>query len=87
MLNTGQRYSMRVIVLTAAFALLVCAPSAQMQRVGEKRTTASGSTVTVYSIAWPTAVSPVSADFEVCASAGRAALHIRLSLLLSGSLR
>jgi hypothetical protein len=60
---------MRVFGLTTAFALLVCAASAQMQRLGEKRTTASGNMVTVYSIAWPTPVSPVSADVEVCASA------------------
>jgi hypothetical protein len=40
-----------------------------MQRLGEKRTTASGNAVTVYSIAWPAGMNPVSADVEVCAGA------------------
>jgi hypothetical protein len=53
----------------AAFALLMCTASAQTQHLTEKRTTASGNVVTIYSIAWPTPVSPVSADVEVCASA------------------
>jgi hypothetical protein len=53
----------------AALALLVCAASGQNQHLGEKRTTESGNVVAVYSIAWPTPVSPVSADVEVCASA------------------
>jgi hypothetical protein len=65
---------MRLFELTAALALLMCTASAQTQHLGaehlgEKRTTASGNAVTVYSIAWPTPVSPVSADVEVCASA------------------
>jgi hypothetical protein len=53
----------------AAFALLMCTASAQTQHLAEKRATASGSLVTIYSIAWPTPVSPVSADVEICASA------------------
>jgi hypothetical protein len=45
---------------------MVCTSSAQL---GEKRTTATGSVVTIYSISWPTPVSSLSADVEVCASA------------------
>lgn len=59
---------MRLFALAAALGLLMCTASAQ-QHLGEKRTTASGNVVTVYSIAWPTPVSSVSADVEVCASA------------------
>jgi len=61
--------SMRAFGLTAALALLLCTAPAQAQHLAEKRTTASGNVVTVYSIAWPTPLSPVSADVEVCASA------------------
>lgn len=54
--------------LTAAFAMLVCTTSrAQTQPFGQKQTTASGHLVTVYSISWPTPLSSVSADVEVCA--------------------
>lgn len=54
--------------LTAAFAMLVCTTSrAQTQPLGQKQTTASGHLVTVYSISWPTPLSSVSADVEVCA--------------------
>jgi hypothetical protein len=60
---------MRVFGLPAALALLLCTASAQTQHLGEKRTTASGNVVTVYSITWPTGMNPVSADVEVCASA------------------
>jgi hypothetical protein len=59
---------MRLPSLIAALALVVPTASAQ-SHLGEKRTTASGNTVTIYSIAWPNPVSPVSADVEVCASA------------------
>jgi hypothetical protein len=59
---------MRLFALAAALGLLMCTASAQ-QHLGEKRITASGNVVTVYSIAWPTPVSPVNADVEVCASA------------------
>ena len=60
---------MRVTGLAAAFIFLLCSASAQAQHLGEKRTTASGNVVTVYSIDWLTPVSSVSADVEVCASA------------------
>jgi hypothetical protein len=60
---------MRLHVLTAALAVLTCAASAQTQHLKEKRITKSGNVVTIYSIAWPTPVSNVSADVEVCASA------------------
>ncbi len=54
--------------LTAAFAILLCSTSpAQAQRLGQKQSTASGNVVTVYSISWPTPISSVSADVEVCA--------------------
>jgi hypothetical protein len=59
---------MRLPSSIAALALVLCTASAQAH-LGEKRTTASGNTVTIYSIAWPNPVSPVSADVEVCASA------------------
>jgi hypothetical protein len=57
---------MRLPSLIAALGLVVPIGSAQ-SHLGEKRTTASGNTVTIYSIAWPYQVSPVSADVEVCA--------------------
>jgi hypothetical protein len=60
---------MRLYALTAALAVLICAAAAQTQHLNEKRTTESGNVVTIYSIAWPTPVSNVSADVEVCASA------------------
>src|SRR5690242_4303539 len=37
------------------------------QHLGEKRPTVSGHVVTVYSISWPSPLSPVTADVEVCA--------------------
>jgi len=51
----------------AAVIILVCNAPAQAQHLGEKRTTSSGHVVTVYSISWPTPLSSVSADVEVCA--------------------
>jgi|GEM_PF-1306629 hypothetical protein len=42
---------------------------AQAQQLGQKQTTTTGHIVTVYSISWPTPVSSVSADVEVCAAA------------------
>jgi hypothetical protein len=60
---------MRLYQLTAALALLTCPASAHTQHLNEKRTTKSGNVVTIYSVAWPTPVSNVSADVEVCASA------------------
>jgi hypothetical protein len=59
---------LRAFGWTAALALLLCTAPTQAQHLSEKRTTASGNVVTVYSITWPTALSPVSADVEVCAS-------------------
>jgi hypothetical protein len=53
--------------LCAAFAIGCCVLPLLAQHPGEKRTTSSGSVVTVYSISWPTPVSSVSADVEVCA--------------------
>jgi hypothetical protein len=51
----------------AALAILLGSTPALAQRLGDKRTTASGYVVTVYSISWPTPVSSVTADVEVCA--------------------
>ena len=54
--------------LPAAFGLLLWTSFlAQAQQLGQKQTTTSGHLVTVYSISWPTPVSSVSADVEVCA--------------------
>lgn len=48
--------------------ILLCTTlCAQTQPLGLKQTTASGHLVTVYSISWPTPLSSVSADVEVCA--------------------
>lgn len=56
------------LTLTVAFAILLCSTSpAQAQRLGQKQSTASGNLVTVYSTSWPTPISSVSADVEVCA--------------------
>src|SRR5207302_5539109 len=56
------------ITLTVAFAILLCnALPAQGQRLGQKQSTASGNLVTIYSISWPTPLSSVTADVEVCA--------------------
>jgi len=55
-------------MLTTVFAIALWSIiPAQAQRLGEKQTTTSGNLVTVYSISWPTPVSSVSADVEVCA--------------------
>ena len=59
-------YPKRAFGWTAALAFFLCNAPAQAQHLGEKRVTASGNVVTVYSIAWPTPVSSVTA--EVCAS-------------------
>lgn len=59
----------RMAGVTAALTILFYMTPSQAQHLGEKRTTASGSIVTVYSITWPHPTSPVSADVEVCASA------------------
>jgi hypothetical protein len=54
--------------LAAVFACLLCGScAAHAQKLGQKVTTSSGHMVTVYSISWPTPISNVSADVEVCA--------------------
>jgi hypothetical protein len=54
--------------LMVAIAILLCTTlRAQTQPLGQKQTTTSGHLVTVYSISWPTPLSSVSADVEVCA--------------------
>jgi len=58
----------RTMAIAAALTLLPWTSSAQ-EHFPSKRTTVSGHVVTVYSISWPSPVSPVSADVEVCASA------------------
>ena len=56
--------------LTVAFVILLCTTlPAQTQPLGQKQSTTSGHLVTVYSISWPTPISSVSADVEVCAGA------------------
>jgi hypothetical protein len=58
------------LTLAAAFSILLCGNlPVQAQQLGKKQLTASGNLVTVYSISWPTPVSSVSADVEVCAAA------------------
>jgi hypothetical protein len=55
-------------ILAASFVLLMASASPALgQQIGHKQTTSSGHIVTVYSISWPTPVSSVSADVEVCA--------------------
>jgi len=51
-------------------AVLLGAAPTMAQRLGEKRTTETGHVVTVYSISWPTPISSVTADVEVCAGPG-----------------
>lgn len=65
MIRAFAEADMRIPVLVAGSLLLVC--SASGQHLGQKITTASGNTVTVYSISYPNPASPVSADVEVCA--------------------
>ena len=65
------KYRREYRTLGAAAALTFClcaAPALAQQHLGEKRKTASGNAVTVYSISWPNPASPVSAEVEVCAS-------------------
>jgi hypothetical protein len=57
------------LTFIAAFAFLICGTSAQAQQLGQKQTTRSGHVVTVYSVSWPTPVSSVTADVEVCGGA------------------
>jgi hypothetical protein len=61
-------YDWAALSWTTTFAILLCTTlNAQTQPLGRKQTTASGHLVTVYSISWPTPISSVSADVEVCA--------------------
>jgi hypothetical protein len=70
----GTRSDWAALVLTVAFAILFCTTlRAQTQPLGQKQTTATGHMVTVYSISWPTPLSSVSADVEVCAGPNAAA--------------
>lgn len=56
------------ITLIGAFVPLLCNPlHAHAQALGQKQSTATGHLVTVYSISWPTPLSSVSADVEICA--------------------
>lgn len=67
--RSAARHSV-ALSLMSAFAILLCftlPAQAQVQQLGQKQSTASGNLVTVYSISWPTPVSSVSADVEVCA--------------------
>lgn len=58
---------MRVSRFIAVLALLPSAHLASAQHMPDRRVTESGKTVTVYSISWPTPISNVVADVEVCA--------------------
>jgi hypothetical protein len=60
-------YAGAALSLAVAFALFLCTLPAQAQRLGQKQSTASGNQVTIYSISWPTPISSVTADVEVCA--------------------
>lgn len=64
----GRLYEQAALTLTLAFVILLCTTlRAQAQQLGQKQSTASGHLVTVYSISWPTPISSVSADVEICA--------------------
>ncbi len=56
-------------VIAALVLLLFSTSPVQAQQLGQKQTTSSGHVVTVYSVSWPTPLSSVSADVEVCAGA------------------
>lgn len=56
----------RAAALAAGCGILLCGVAAA-QGLGQKQTTTSGHVVTVYAISWPTPISNVSADVEVCA--------------------
>jgi hypothetical protein len=69
-LNSSRVSDWGALALIVAFAILL-GPTlrAQTQRLGQKQSTASGHLVTVYSISWPTPISSVSAEVEICAGA------------------
>ena len=71
--GTRDRVALTVIAAIAILLSSTLAARAQAQRLGQKQSTASGNVVTVYSISWPTAVSSVSAEVEVCAGPNPAA--------------
>ncbi len=72
--NSARASECPALTLKVTFAVFFCASlPAQAQQLGQKRTTASGHLVTVYSISWPTPASNVSADVEVCAGPNAAA--------------
>jgi hypothetical protein len=58
---------MRAYGLLSAMALALVAHAASAQLASGRRTTESGRVVTVYSISWPTPISSVVAEVEVCA--------------------
>jgi hypothetical protein len=55
------------LALTVPFAIVLCSAVAAQAQLGQKQSTADGNLATVYSISWPTPISNVSADVEVCA--------------------
>jgi hypothetical protein len=56
------------LTLIVPLAILLCSiVPAQAQRLGQKQATADGNLVAVYSLSWPTPISNVSAEVEVCA--------------------
>jgi hypothetical protein len=67
-ISVSRVFDLATVTLTVAFVVLLYRTlPAQAQPLGQKRPTATGNLVTVYSISWPTPVSDVSADVEVCA--------------------
>ncbi len=58
---------MRAYGFLSAMALALVAHAASAQLAPDRRITESGRVVTVYSISWPTPISSVVADVEVCA--------------------
>src|SRR5690349_14957809 len=67
-IDVGGAVNSTALTLTAAFALILSSASpVPAQQLGQKQATTSGHVVTVYSISWPTPVSSVAADVEVCA--------------------
>ncbi|HKV49675.1 MAG TPA: hypothetical protein VJO52_00600 [Gemmatimonadaceae bacterium] len=58
---------MRAYGFLSAMALALVAHAATAQLAPDRRRTDSGLVVTVYSISWPTPISSVAADVEVCA--------------------
>ena len=58
---------MRAYGFIVGLALFSSAHVNSAQQAPDHRTTESGKTVTVYSITWPTPISNVVADVEVCA--------------------